>query len=330
MGRDLPEYPTLFAKFADHPDRPVRRHRGAGGGRGPGLGGRADRRHRQRRAAASPRPRPPARSPATRSPTTSPCAAGSSAPRSGCRARCGRPSTPVGPTLVTTDEWQPGPDRHAPPSTASRCSRPPPATCSSVPTLLVSYVSTMITLRARRPDPDRHPGRRRPRPDTASATSAAATWSKPPSTASARLRNTVVAEPDGPLMVARHVTRPPIRRSLADLATRPPRHGVLPARPLDGSRTTTSTGLAAAGLVTAPPGRPRRLQRPRRRAARRPGPPPASRHPMYSSPQARSEEIELGATLRPDALRSLVEHAADRPRRAVAGPARRPLAVRGA
>jgi maleylpyruvate isomerase len=32
--------------------------------------------------------------------------------------------------------------------------------------------------------------------------------------------------------------------------------------------------------------------------------------PMYSSPQARSEEIELGATLRPDALRSLCEHSA--------------------
>jgi len=32
--------------------------------------------------------------------------------------------------------------------------------------------------------------------------------------------------------------------------------------------------------------------------------------PMYSSPQARQEEIELGATQRPDALRSLCEHAA--------------------
>jgi maleylpyruvate isomerase len=32
--------------------------------------------------------------------------------------------------------------------------------------------------------------------------------------------------------------------------------------------------------------------------------------PMYSSPQARGEEIELGATLRPDALRSLCEHSA--------------------
>jgi maleylpyruvate isomerase len=32
--------------------------------------------------------------------------------------------------------------------------------------------------------------------------------------------------------------------------------------------------------------------------------------PMYGSPQARQEEIELGATQRPDALRSLCEHAA--------------------
>ena len=32
--------------------------------------------------------------------------------------------------------------------------------------------------------------------------------------------------------------------------------------------------------------------------------------PMYASPQARGEEIELGATLRPDALRSLCEHSA--------------------
>jgi maleylpyruvate isomerase len=32
--------------------------------------------------------------------------------------------------------------------------------------------------------------------------------------------------------------------------------------------------------------------------------------PMYTSPQARGEEIERGATLRPDALRSLCEHAA--------------------
>ena len=32
--------------------------------------------------------------------------------------------------------------------------------------------------------------------------------------------------------------------------------------------------------------------------------------PMYASPDARAEEIELGATLRPDALRHLSEHAA--------------------
>ena len=32
--------------------------------------------------------------------------------------------------------------------------------------------------------------------------------------------------------------------------------------------------------------------------------------PMYASPEARAEEIEAGATLRPDALRSLCEHAA--------------------
>lgn len=33
-------------------------------------------------------------------------------------------------------------------------------------------------------------------------------------------------------------------------------------------------------------------------------------HAMYSSPEARAQEIELGATLRPQALRSLCEHAA--------------------
>ena len=33
-------------------------------------------------------------------------------------------------------------------------------------------------------------------------------------------------------------------------------------------------------------------------------------NPMYASPQARAEEIQYGATLRPDALRSLCEHAA--------------------
>lgn len=33
-------------------------------------------------------------------------------------------------------------------------------------------------------------------------------------------------------------------------------------------------------------------------------------NPMYSSPQARAEEIELGATLSPVALRNLVEHSA--------------------
>lgn len=32
--------------------------------------------------------------------------------------------------------------------------------------------------------------------------------------------------------------------------------------------------------------------------------------PMYSSPQARAQEIELGATLRPQALRSLLDHSA--------------------
>ena len=33
-------------------------------------------------------------------------------------------------------------------------------------------------------------------------------------------------------------------------------------------------------------------------------------HPMYPSPEARGEEIEVGATLNPTALRSLCEHAA--------------------
>ena len=52
MGRDLPEYPTLFCEVRRHPDRRPRRHPPPGRDRRVRLGGRARGRHRDARSAA--------------------------------------------------------------------------------------------------------------------------------------------------------------------------------------------------------------------------------------------------------------------------------------
>ena len=133
MGRELPEHPTLFAKYRSALDRRQRRHRPAGRVRAGRLGGRAGRRHR--------RPRPPR-----------------VGRRSGrvhrrllvlndvsvrdyqnrtlqwLQGKTFEATTPVGPWLVTADE-SPGPSREiSVRSTASRCRRPtPPTSCSTRP-----------------------------------------------------------------------------------------------------------------------------------------------------------------------------------------------------
>ena len=149
MGRDLPEYPTLFSKFADAliganddivlpPETeafdweaelavvigaPVRRAATADG-RG-------------------------ARSPASPCSTTSPAGTGSSAPGSGCRARTGRPPLRSGPYLVTPDELPGGvrPDAGASaPVDGETVQKDTTGDLLFDPVALVEYVSTMVTL----------------------------------------------------------------------------------------------------------------------------------------------------------------------------------------
>lgn len=92
MGREMPSHPALFGKFANvllgarddivHPGETEELDWEAELGFVIGS--------RLRRRAARRRRRP--RSPATPSSTTSPCGTGSGVPRSGCRARRGRPA----------------------------------------------------------------------------------------------------------------------------------------------------------------------------------------------------------------------------------------------
>ncbi len=156
MGRDLPAYPTLFAKFAetltgpfaDVPFAPEDPELDWEGELVVVIGSRI------RRADEAEAAR---RSPGTRSPTTSRCAAGSSGRRNGCRARCGRtrlrwvPCSPPGMTST--------PPRRCsrPPSTARSCSSMrSPTSCSPRPTSLLHLDDDHA--RARRHHPHRYSG----------------------------------------------------------------------------------------------------------------------------------------------------------------------------
>ena len=165
MGRELPEYPTLFAKFADaligaHDDivLPAESRRGR-------LGGRARRRDRQRRSGTPTRPQAEAAiagytvlNDVTRARLPVPHA------RSGCRARPS--STP--PRSART--WSPptscprAAGHRAPRSTARRRAEPPtrPTSCSARRPGRLHLADRHAEPRRRHRH--RHAGRRRPRP----------------------------------------------------------------------------------------------------------------------------------------------------------------------
>ena len=150
MGRDLPEYPTLFAKFPEAligPHDPI-----ALAPDSEAVDWEAElavvigapvRRAPDAEAAA-------AASPVSPCSTTSPCATGSTARRSGCRARRSRHTTPFGP-------------RAGHPRRAARRRPARRSTCSCTvdgdtvqkantadlvfdPVTLVAYISTILTL----------------------------------------------------------------------------------------------------------------------------------------------------------------------------------------
>ena len=199
MGRDLPEHPTLFSKFADtligaHDDiAPPGRDRRVR------LGGRARRRHRRRRCAA---------------PTTAQAAAAIAGftvlnditcrdwqfrTREWLQGKNWEATTPVGPWLSPPTSC---PAASGPPSTITlrgrrrgRCRRTTPATCSSTRSRWSQYVSTIITPRARRPHRHRHPRRRRPRPQARASTSSAGETVVTEIEGIGRLENVVVEDP---------------------------------------------------------------------------------------------------------------------------------------
>ena len=166
MGRDLPSYPTLFAKFADALVGAARRHRQARRDRRARLGGRA--RHRRRRAGA---PRARRRGGGGDRRLHGPqrhhrAATGSSAPGVARRARSWDSSTPVGPYLVTPDEL-PGGVRPALEVSTDRRRRGHAARQHRRPALRPGRPGRVRLddrpAQPRRPHRHRHAGRRRPR-----------------------------------------------------------------------------------------------------------------------------------------------------------------------
>ena len=148
MGHELPEHPTLFAKFREaligaHDDIVL-----------PAESDSVDWEAELALVIGTPRrgthrrPRPPTPSPGSPSPTTSRCATGSTARSSGCRARRGSTPPRSGPWLVTPDEVG-GPD----PDLEIGCEvdgvvRQASRTSELVfsPADLVAYVSEFVTL----------------------------------------------------------------------------------------------------------------------------------------------------------------------------------------
>ena len=104
MGRELPEYPTLFAKFADAligPRDPIQLARRV---RRRWTGKPSSRSSSAAPSAGPARPRPRRRSQASPCSTTSPCGTGSTAPRQWLQGKTFEATTPIGPVLVTPDE----------------------------------------------------------------------------------------------------------------------------------------------------------------------------------------------------------------------------------
>jgi acylpyruvate hydrolase len=144
MGRDLPEYPTLFAKFAttltgpyDDIAAPVEDEALDWEGELTIVIGQPCRRVDEQQAADSIAGYTVANDISMRS--------WQFRTKEWLQGKMWEASTPVGPMLVTSDEWQPGP----PVSTTVSGEKMQDAPTSDLlfgPAFLVSYISTMITL----------------------------------------------------------------------------------------------------------------------------------------------------------------------------------------
>lgn len=144
MGRDLPEYPTLFAKFAttltgpyDDIAAPVEDEALDWEGELTIVIGQPCRRVDEQQAAGSIAGYTVANDISMRS--------WQFRTNEWLQGKMWEASTPVGPMLVTADEWQPGP----PVSTTVSGEKMQDAPTSDLlfgPAALVSYISTMITL----------------------------------------------------------------------------------------------------------------------------------------------------------------------------------------
>ena len=131
---------------AGRPARPGLPRPRLGGGR---LGGRARRRRSAPRCGGPPTPRPRRRSPGSPCSTTSPCATGSTAPCSGCRARRSRPPRRSGRSWSRRTSCPVAPGRPWPcsaRSTARPCRTPTPSDLVFDPVALVAYISRIVTL----------------------------------------------------------------------------------------------------------------------------------------------------------------------------------------
>ena len=144
MGRDLPEYPTLFAKFAttltgpyDDIAAPVEDEALDWEGELTIVIGRPCRRVDEQQAAGSIAGYTVANDISMRT--------WQFRTKEWLQGKMWEASTPVGPMLVTADEWQPGP---AVSTTVSgeKMQDAPTSDLLFGPAFLVSYISTMITL----------------------------------------------------------------------------------------------------------------------------------------------------------------------------------------
>lgn len=144
MGRDLPEYPTLFAKFAstltgpyDAIAAPVEDEALDWEGELTIVIGQACRRVDEQQAAGSIAGYTVANDISMRS--------WQFRTKEWLQGKMWEASTPVGPMLVTADEWQPGPSLSTTVS-GEKMQDAPTSDLLFGPAALVSYISTMITL----------------------------------------------------------------------------------------------------------------------------------------------------------------------------------------
>ena len=144
MGRDLPEYPTLFAKFAttltgpyDDIEAPGEDEALDWEGELTIVIGRSCRRVDEQRAAESIAGYTVANDVSMRT--------WQFRTKEWLQGKMWEASTPVGPMLVTADEWEPGPPVTTTVS-GEKMQQAPTSDLLFGPAALVSYISTMITL----------------------------------------------------------------------------------------------------------------------------------------------------------------------------------------